>query len=52
MKYPRSMHYATVLPDQTIRHTIFPAGLLALDSAGTTLFTSTPQPQNASATLG
>ena len=28
-----------VLPDQTIRHTIFPAGLLALDSAGTTLFT-------------
>lgn len=38
-----------VLPDQTIRHTIFPAGLLALGPAGNTLFTGTPQ--NASATV-
>ena len=28
-----------VLPDQTIRHTIFPDRLLALDAAGNTLFT-------------
>ena len=40
-----------VLPDQTIRHTIFPAGLLALDSAGTTLFIGSPPPQNAKATV-
>jgi outer membrane protein assembly factor BamB len=40
-----------VLPDQTIRHTIFPAGLLAMDSAGTILFTGSPAPQNAGATV-
>jgi hypothetical protein len=38
-----------VLSDQTIRHTIFPARLLALDSAGTTLFTGAPQ--NSGATV-
>ena len=38
-----------VLPDQTIRHTIFPARLLALDSAGNTLFTGAPQ--NSGATV-
>jgi hypothetical protein len=40
-----------VLPDQTIRHTISPAGLLALDSAGTTLFIGSPAPQNSGATV-
>jgi outer membrane protein assembly factor BamB len=38
-----------VLPDQTIRHTMHPDGLVALDPAGTTLFTGTPQ--NAAATV-
>lgn len=38
-----------VLPDQSIRHTIFPARLLALGSAGNTLFTGAAQ--NAGATV-
>jgi hypothetical protein len=38
-----------ILPDQTIRHTISPPRLLALDSAGNTLFTGAPQ--NSKATV-